>query len=168
MEELALAHILNAEGEKLQYFLGTLQGTEKPVGVTICDILAANESVRKTIRDIAKAEMILQFKMESAIELDGDESELCRKSVKGKVVWNDNDDVLGLRPNSVDIVLYRNGTEYRTLTVNVKGDGIFIFECLPIWGSNGERYVYTVDEPNVPSGYLKSVKEYIITNNILR
>ena len=33
MEELALSHILNAEGEKLQYILGTLCPAQAPVPV---------------------------------------------------------------------------------------------------------------------------------------
>ena len=43
MEELALSHILNAEGEKLQYILGTLPGTSP----CACphDVLAVNKSV---------------------------------------------------------------------------------------------------------------------------
>ena len=43
MEELALSHILNAEGEKLQYILGTLHGTSH----CACpqDVLAVNKSV---------------------------------------------------------------------------------------------------------------------------
>lgn len=74
MEELALAHILNAEGEKLQYVLGTLEGSD-PGEVTICDVMAVNESIRKTLRDVIKTEMLLQLKLEDAIELDknGDE-----------------------------------------------------------------------------------------------
>jgi len=69
MEELALAHILNAEGEKIQYVLGTLDDKD-PGEVTICDIMAVNESVRKTMRDVIKTEMLLQFKLEDALELD--------------------------------------------------------------------------------------------------
>jgi len=74
MQELALAHVINAEGEKLQYFLGTLEGVE-PVEVTICDLLAVNDSIRKTLRDVMKTEILLQSKLEDAIELDanGDE-----------------------------------------------------------------------------------------------
>lgn len=69
MEELALAHILNAEGEKLQYVLGTLDGAD-PGEVTICDILEVNKNIQKTLRDVIKTEMLLQFKLEDAIELD--------------------------------------------------------------------------------------------------
>lgn len=69
MEELALAHILNAEGEKLQYVLGTLNGKD-PGEVTICDIMAVNKSIQKTLRDVIKTEMLLQFKLEDALESD--------------------------------------------------------------------------------------------------
>lgn len=73
MEELALAHILNAEGEKIQYVLGTLEGSD-PGEITICDIMEVNKSIQKTLRDIIKTEMLLQFKMEDVIELSEDET----------------------------------------------------------------------------------------------
>lgn len=69
MEELSLAHILNAEGEKLQYVLGTLEDRD-PGEITFCDIMTVNKSIQKTLRDVIKTEMLLQFKMEDAIELD--------------------------------------------------------------------------------------------------
>lgn len=43
MEELSLAHLMNAEGEKLQYVLGTLPGSQAPA--TLEDILQVNEQV---------------------------------------------------------------------------------------------------------------------------
>ena len=60
MEELAIAHILNAEGEKLQYVLGTL-GDIDPGEITICDIMAVNKSILETMREARKTEMILQY-----------------------------------------------------------------------------------------------------------
>ena len=49
MEELGLSHIINAEGEKLQYVLGTLSGTSGP-NPTIDQVLAVNDSVQKTLQ----------------------------------------------------------------------------------------------------------------------
>lgn len=53
MEELGLSHIINAEGEKLQYVLGTLPGLTGP-GATLSDLLLMNESVRSTLQDLTK------------------------------------------------------------------------------------------------------------------
>lgn len=44
LEELGLAHIINAEGEKLQYALGTLPGLTTPA--TLEEILLVNSSVQ--------------------------------------------------------------------------------------------------------------------------
>ncbi|MEC0232524.1 MULTISPECIES: hypothetical protein [Paenibacillus] len=68
LEELALAHIVNAEAEKIQYVLGTLTPLTPPIAPTISNILLINESVRKTLQDVIKKEMLLQFKMDSIME----------------------------------------------------------------------------------------------------
>ncbi|SFX04037.1 Collagen triple helix repeat-containing protein, partial [Thermoactinomyces sp. DSM 45891] len=68
LEELGLSHIINAEGEKLQYILGTLPGISAPQVATISDVLLVNSSVRDTIREIAKKEWILQQKLETVLE----------------------------------------------------------------------------------------------------
>ena len=69
MEELALAHILNAEGEKIQFILGTLEGVEPLRNVTTEDILNINKSVLKTMKEIMRIEAFLLTKLESAVEL---------------------------------------------------------------------------------------------------
>ncbi|URN93843.1 MAG: hypothetical protein NAG76_18730 [Candidatus Pristimantibacillus lignocellulolyticus] len=66
MEELGLSHIINAEGEKIQYVLGTLPGVTGP-GATISDLLSVNESVRSTLREITKTEFGLQNKLETVL-----------------------------------------------------------------------------------------------------
>ncbi|BBI32696.1 hypothetical protein KCTCHS21_20950 [Cohnella abietis] len=66
LEELALAHILNSEAEKIQYVLGTLPGVTPP-GATISNVLAINRSVRSTMMDVIKTEILLQFKLENIV-----------------------------------------------------------------------------------------------------
>jgi len=44
MEELGLSHIINAEGEKLQYILGTLE-TSNGMEPDIDEILCVNNSI---------------------------------------------------------------------------------------------------------------------------
>ncbi|MFS0611812.1 hypothetical protein [Brevibacillus sp. 179-C1.2 HS] len=72
LEELALAHIMNAEAEKIQFVLGTLTPTTStlsPSAVNISNLLDINQSVRKTMQDVIKKEMLLQFKFENVLEL---------------------------------------------------------------------------------------------------
>ncbi|WP_127585514.1 hypothetical protein [Paenibacillus koleovorans] len=66
LEELALAHIVNAEAEKIQFVLGTL-GTGVTPAPTISQLLLVNDSVRRTMQDVIKKEMLLQFKLENII-----------------------------------------------------------------------------------------------------
>ncbi|MBY8913865.1 collagen-like protein [Bacillus sp. YC2] len=64
MEELGMAHILNAEGEKIHYALGTLPGLTGPPS-SLADILNLNESVRDTLDSLMKQELLLGSKLDS-------------------------------------------------------------------------------------------------------
>ncbi|MCY8916907.1 collagen-like protein [Bacillus atrophaeus] len=64
MEELGMAHILNAEGEKIQYALGTLPGLTGPPS-TLEDVLNMNASVRDTLDSLMKQELLLGSKLDS-------------------------------------------------------------------------------------------------------
>lgn len=64
MEELALSHILNAEGEKLQYVLARAHRKE-------CrdtkEILAVNDSVTALLEGVLQNQMLLKGKMEKVL-----------------------------------------------------------------------------------------------------
>ena len=49
-EELSLSHILNAEGEKLQYVLGTLPGLDE--AASLDEVIRINQSVKDTLSGI--------------------------------------------------------------------------------------------------------------------
>jgi hypothetical protein len=66
MEELGLSHILNAEGEKLQYVLGTLTGSSG-LNPTVDQVLKVNDSVRQVMGAALQNQMFLQNKMSSAL-----------------------------------------------------------------------------------------------------
>lgn len=68
MEELSLAHILNAEAEKIQFSLGTLEGSKKCPS-DMDTILRVNKQSAKTLRDVIKNQMLLSMKLEDIIEL---------------------------------------------------------------------------------------------------
>ena len=71
LEELALAHIINAEAEKIQFVLGTLDTgtTLSPPVVSLSNLLAIDSSVQRTLRDVIKKEMLLEFKFENVLDL---------------------------------------------------------------------------------------------------
>lgn len=66
MEELGLSHIINAEGEKLQYVLGTLPGITGPTA-TIEDILNTNESIQTLLENASYNQLLLRSKMQRAL-----------------------------------------------------------------------------------------------------
>ncbi|MDP4084387.1 MAG: hypothetical protein Q8934_07180 [Bacillota bacterium] len=65
-EELGLAHIINAEAEKIQFVLGTLNGVH--LTPSINDLITIDNTVNKTLKTVIKKEMLLQFKLEEIID----------------------------------------------------------------------------------------------------
>ncbi|MGC9299170.1 hypothetical protein ACOIX7_02805 [Bacillus cereus] len=66
LEELGLAHIINAEAEKIQVALGTLPGLSP--FPTVSQLLAINESINTTLQNVTKKEMLLQSKLEKILQ----------------------------------------------------------------------------------------------------
>lgn len=63
LEELSLAHIMNAEAEKIQEVIKHCSCDK------LQDLLCIDKSVERTLRDVIKKEMLLQFKFENILEL---------------------------------------------------------------------------------------------------
>ncbi len=63
LEELSLAHIMNAEAEKIQEVV-KMQGCNK-----LEALLCIDKSVDRMMKDVIKKEMLLEFKFENILEL---------------------------------------------------------------------------------------------------
>lgn len=68
LEELSLAHIMNAEAEKIQAVLGTLEGGPD-ISATFEDLIQIDKTVERVLRTVIKKEMLLQFKLENILDL---------------------------------------------------------------------------------------------------
>lgn len=62
-EELSLAHIMNAEAEKVQEVLKCSGGNK------LADLLLIDKSVERILRDVIKKEILLEFKFENILDL---------------------------------------------------------------------------------------------------
>ncbi|MGE5370999.1 MAG: hypothetical protein ACM3QZ_03315 [Solirubrobacterales bacterium] len=65
-EELGLAHIINAEAEKIQAVVGT--GSVTVPNTSISGLLSINQAVNRTLQTVLKTQMLLQFKLEDLID----------------------------------------------------------------------------------------------------
>ena len=65
-EELSLSHILNAEGEKLQYVLGTLPGLGEAAAFE--EVMKVNRSVQDTLSDVMEQQSLLTAKLSAAMK----------------------------------------------------------------------------------------------------
>ena len=89
LEELGLSHIINAEGEKIQYVLGTLEGVPAPDPPTIEDLLKINKSVQEMLNTVSMNQMFLLGKMSTAINMyqrseDADNSNVTNNDPPGQ------------------------------------------------------------------------------------
>ena len=70
LQEAGLAHIINAEGEKIQTALGITEGMRfPPMARCIGDLIAINQSVSDTLKNVIKLEMVLEFKLDEVAKL---------------------------------------------------------------------------------------------------
>ena len=67
-EELGLAHVINAEGEKLQAALGTLPGLSV-TAPSFNGLISINREVRRTLQTAIKNQMLLEFKLEDILDM---------------------------------------------------------------------------------------------------
>jgi len=64
MEEVALSHIINAEGEKIQYILKAAKENKADV----CDVLEVNESVSSMLEQVNDIQITLKNKLRWALK----------------------------------------------------------------------------------------------------
>jgi len=69
LEEVALSHILNAEGEKIQYALGTLENSVLVEPATFEQVMEVNESVKDMLGAVSLNQMFLLGKMSKAMDI---------------------------------------------------------------------------------------------------
>lgn len=70
-EELSLAHIMNAEAEKVQEVLKCGGGSK------LSDLLCIDKTVEKVLKNVIKKEMLLEFKFDNILELMDKDCKLC-------------------------------------------------------------------------------------------
>ena len=78
--------------------------------------------------------------------------------------WDDADDQDGIRPDSIEVQLLANGQNVREpVELNEKNNWTFVWEGLYRY-AGGEEIVYTVEEIEVPDGYVSDPDGLTITN----
>ncbi|MGF2110164.1 Cna B-type domain-containing protein [Enterococcus casseliflavus] len=86
-------------------------------------------------------------------------------TVSGTKTWNDNNNQLNIRPESITVELIQNGKKIDNQIVKAdkEGNWTYHFENLPKYDSKGKAYVYTIQEATV-SGYISEVNGYDLVN----
>lgn len=68
-EELSLAHIINAEAEKIQFVLGSLDCHRFHNHTTISELFEISKSAERMFRTIINKQILLQFKLEDILNI---------------------------------------------------------------------------------------------------
>ena len=101
------------------------------------------------------------------ITMDADDFELNTYfDINGTIRWVDNNNSSNTRPTISTIHLYRNGVEIGSVEVTKDDDEDlwqFGFADLPKYDENGDEYVYTVSQDDIPL-YSSDITDFNIVN----
>lgn len=86
-------------------------------------------------------------------------------SVDGTKSWDDYNNRLGLRPQTIKVILNRDGKKLSELTTSEAQNWTYSFKDLYKYHDGGKEYVYTVTEEPVP-GYTLTVDGYNMKNTL--
>lgn len=82
-------------------------------------------------------------------------------------IWNDNNNIVEVRPNQIELTLVANGVETeRKIIVNEESNWSSTLTNLEKYDENGNEIIYTVIEKEVPEHYIKTENGLTITNTI--
>lgn len=132
----------------------TYDTTEYTIEVTVADAGNGKLKVSKTIKkgDYTVDAIAFENIYKGVIDISGSKT------------WNDADNQDGIRPASITVKLFANGTEAasQVVTPDEAGNWNYVFKNLPQYDAKG-KITYTVTESAV-AGYETSVSGYNITN----
>jgi len=123
----------------------------------------------KEIKYTVKETAMTEYKATITTDKDGkytitNEHTPEKTAVKGHKIWKDEDNKDGIRPASITVKLLADGKETgQTATVSETSGWTYEFTGLDRY-QEGKEITYTVEEVNVPDGYIASVEGYNITN----
>ncbi|MBR6524979.1 MAG: BspA family leucine-rich repeat surface protein, partial [Clostridia bacterium] len=86
--------------------------------------------------------------------------------LEGEKIWTDENDALGLRPEAITLILYRDGEQISQKTVRVDANGAwkYSFGSRDKYAAGGREYVYTIGEVYVPK-YVFDSEDFGQANN---
>ena len=88
------------------------------------------------------------------------ENDIQYLNLEATKVWDDQDNVEGLRPESIEFQLYKNGTaEGKSVALSAGNNWKVTFSNLPDKDSNGNLISYSVKEVKVPAYYAVDKEE---------
>ena len=123
------------------------------------------QEIKYTVKEVAVAsyETIITSEKDGKYTITNEHTPE-KTAVKGHKIWKDEENKDGIRPASITVKLLADGKETgQTATVSETSGWTYEFTGLDRY-QEGKEITYTVEEVNVPDGYIASVEGYNITN----
>lgn len=92
------------------------------------------------------------------------EKESPKTNIIIRKIWDDEDDKDNLRPDNIEVDVYRNNIIFKTITLTKDDGWFFELDNLEKEDKYGNVYNYTIKEKDIPNGYTSSINNFTITN----